>query len=112
MPCIISRNELALSAFTLVSASNIASCVSGLHHVMSKFSDEEKENFLALVEWLPVTSRSHTHTHTHKCKISIMIVRPSPVRRYYITYNPCAIYTESTHEQQGRMREVNAMPCV
>ena len=71
MPCIILRNELALSAFTLVSASTIASCVSGLPHVTSKFGDEEKENFLALVEWLPVTSRSHTHTRTHKCKISI-----------------------------------------
>ena len=41
---------------------------------MSKSSDEEKEKFLAWVEWLPVTSRTHvTHSLTDKCKISIMI---------------------------------------
>ena len=41
---------------------------------MSKSSDEEKKIFLARVEWLPVTSRSHRRTDiTDKCKISIMI---------------------------------------
>ena len=50
---------------TLVAASAIASCVSELLHVTSKSSDEEKENFLARVEWLPVTSRTHvTHSRT------------------------------------------------
>ena len=34
-------------------------------------SDEEKENCLARVEWLLVTSR--THRQTDKCKISILI---------------------------------------
>ena len=52
-------------------ASAIANCVSGLPHVSSKSSDKEKEVFLARVEWLPVTSRSHGRTD--KCKISIMI---------------------------------------
>ena len=57
-----------ISSGTLVAN---ASCVSGLPHVMSKSSDEEeKENFLAQVEWLPVTSRSYatqslTHSLTH-----------------------------------------------
>ena len=55
-------------------ASAIASCVSGLPHVSSKSSDEEKEMFLARVEWLPVTSRSHGQmSQTDKCKISIMM---------------------------------------
>ena len=59
---------------TLVAASAIASCVSELLHVTSKSSDEEKENFLARVEWLPVTFRTHvTHSLTDKCKISIMM---------------------------------------
>ena len=54
--------------------SAIASCVSGLPHVTSQSSEEEKKNFLAWVEWLPVTSRSHvtdmqTHSLTVKCKI-------------------------------------------
>ena len=56
---------------TLVCASAIASCVNGLPLVTSKSSDEEKENFLAWVEWLPVTSQ--THGQTDKCKISIMM---------------------------------------
>ena len=38
------------------------SCVSGLPLVSSKSSDEEREVFLARVEWLPVTFRSHTVT--------------------------------------------------
>ena len=55
-----------LKRLTLVAASAIASCVSELLHVTSKSSDEEKENFLAQVEWLPVTSRTHvTHSLTH-----------------------------------------------
>ena len=40
-------------------------------YVSPQFSDEEKEMFLARVEWLPVTS--HSHGQTDKCKISIMI---------------------------------------
>ena len=40
---------------TLVAASVIDSCVSWLLHVTSKSSEEEKEKFLARVEWLPVT---------------------------------------------------------
>ena len=48
-----------LKRLTLVAASAIASCVSGLLHVTSKSSDEEKEKCLARVEWLPVTSRTH-----------------------------------------------------
>ena len=42
--------------------------------------------FLARVEWLPVTSRSHGRhitDVTDKCKISIMIVRPLGCGRYY-----------------------------
>ena len=35
--------------------------------------DTSLEMFLALVEWLPVTSRSHGRHITDKCKISIMI---------------------------------------
>ena len=55
------------AAQTLVAASAIASCVSGLPHVTSKSSDEEKQKFLARVEWLPVTSRSYvTHSLTHR----------------------------------------------
>ena len=51
-------------------------CVSGLPHVSSKSSDEEKEVFLARVEWLPVTSRSHgSHRPTYKYKISIMMAK-------------------------------------
>ena len=55
-------------------ASAIASYVSGLPHVTSQSREEEKKNFLAWVEWLPVTSRSHitdmqTHSLTVKCKI-------------------------------------------
>ena len=53
------------AAQTLVAASAIASCVSGLPHVTSKSSDEEKQKFLARVKWLPVTSRSYvTHSLT------------------------------------------------
>ena len=53
-------------SYTLVAASAIASCVSGLPHATYKSSDEEeKENFLARVLWLPVTSRSYvTHSLT------------------------------------------------
>ena len=40
-------------------ASAIASCVSALLHISSKSSDQEKEMFLARVEWLTVTFRSH-----------------------------------------------------
>ena len=58
------------AAQTLVAASAIASCISGLPHATSKSSYEE---FLARVEWLPVTSRSYvTHSQTDNCKISIM----------------------------------------
>ena len=54
-------------AASLVAASAIASCVSGLPHVTSKSSDEEKQKFLARVEWLPVTSRLYvTHALTHR----------------------------------------------
>ena len=62
------------AAQTLVAASAIASCVSGLPHVKSKSSDEEKQKFLARVEWLPVTSRSYvTHSQSDNCKISLVI---------------------------------------
>ena len=54
-------------------AGDIASCVSGLSHVTSKSSDAEKVNFLAWIEWLPVTFLSH-HGQTDKCKISIMMI--------------------------------------
>ena len=54
------------AAQTLVAASAIASCISGLPHATSKSSYEEKQKFLARVEWLPVTSRSYvTHSLTH-----------------------------------------------
>ena len=67
------------AAQTLVAASAIASCISGLPHATSKSSYEEKQKFLARVEWLPVTSRSYvthslTHSQTDNCKISIMIM--------------------------------------
>ena len=53
---------------TLVSASAIAIPVSWLALVMSKSSDAEKENFLALVKWLPVTFRAHvTDRLSDKC---------------------------------------------
>ena len=61
------------AAQTLVAASAIASCISELPHATSKSSYEEKQKFLARVEWLPVTSRSYvTHSQTDNCKISIM----------------------------------------
>ena len=41
---------------------------------VSKSSDEEKEMFLARVEWLPVTSRSHVTDVMDKCNISTMIL--------------------------------------
>ena len=59
----------------MYTASAIASCVSALPSVSSKSSDEEKEMFLAQVERLPVTSRSHVmDRQTDKCKISIMMM--------------------------------------
>ena len=63
---ILPRRPFKAAYFT-VAASAIASCVSELLHVTSKSSDEEKEKFLARVEWLsPVTSRTHvTHSLTH-----------------------------------------------
>ena len=43
--------------------------------------------FLARVEWLPVTSRTHvtslTHSLTDKCKIRIMM---------YLVYSTCTVY--------------------
>ena len=76
-----------LKRLTLVGASTIASCVSELVDITSKSSGEENEMFLARIEWLPVTSRSHTGTsRTDKCKISIMIA---------IIHIHASIYTQS-----------------
>ena len=53
------------AALALVAVSAIAICISGLTHATSKSSHEEKQKFLARVEWLPVTSRSYvTHSLT------------------------------------------------
>ena len=47
----------------LVEAGAVADCVSKLVGVVPNASSAAKENFLVLVEWLPVTSRL-TDTHT------------------------------------------------
>ena len=42
----------------------------------STCNDAEKQNFLAQVEWLLLTSRTRTDSRTDNCKISIMIYIP------------------------------------
>ena len=75
--------SLPVDLHFLPHASNAPSLVSRLTLHLSMSIDNRTSNqtlalkrkkmFLARVEWLPVTSRSHVTSQTDKCKISIMI---------------------------------------
>ena len=75
--------RLSVDLHFLPHASNAPSLVSRLTWRLSISVDNRTSNqtsalkrkkmFLAPVEWLPVTSRSHVTSQTDKCKISIMI---------------------------------------
>ena len=69
-------------------ASVIASCVSGLPDLTSKSNVAEKENLLALVKWLSVTS-SVMDRLTDKCKISKMMIILEVLCEIYIQKCTC-----------------------
>ena len=54
------RDTVIMSSISLARLS-----VGCLYTVTAKFNDAEKENFLAQVEWLPLTSRSQTDSRTN-----------------------------------------------
>ena len=71
---ILPHRPFKVAYFSLRLVSLLAVSVGCYVHVTSKSSDEEKEKFLARIEWLPVTSRSYVIlSQTDNCNINIFI---------------------------------------